>query len=61
VKVVLLLGSRRVASFAVRPRGGSYSKAIRLRKPGLYRIYGAFAGDKANVPAASRAVFVRAR
>jgi hypothetical protein len=61
VKVVVLLGKRRVASFALRPRGGSYFKRIRLKKPGLYRIYGAFAGDSANVPAASRAVFARAR
>jgi hypothetical protein len=61
VTVTVLLGKRRVASYTVRPRAGSYSKRLRLAKPGLYRVYGAFAGDSANVPAASRAVFVRVR
>src|SRR3954447_22316205 len=61
VTVVVLRGKKRVASYRVRARRGSYMKHVRLRKPGLYRIYGAFAGDSANVAAASRAVFVRAR
>jgi hypothetical protein len=59
--MVLLLGKRRTASFVVRPRGGSYVKHIRLTKPGLYRVYGSFGGDKSNVAAASRAVYVRVR
>jgi hypothetical protein len=61
VSVVVLRGRKRVAAFALRARQGRYSKHVRLSKPGLYRVYGAFAGDAANVAAASRAVFVRAR
>ncbi|MFL5910681.1 MAG: N-acetylmuramoyl-L-alanine amidase [Gaiellaceae bacterium] len=61
VTMVLLLGKKRVASFAVRPHGGAYAKHLRLKKPGLYRVYGSFGGDASNVAAASRAVYVRAR
>jgi hypothetical protein len=61
VTVVLLSGKRRVGSFRVRARHGAYTKHVKLKKPGLYRLYGAFPGDAANVAAASRAVFVRAR
>ena len=61
VTVVVLSGKRRVASFRVSPRRGSYTKHLKLKKPGLYRVYGAFAGDSRNVPGASRAVFVRVR
>ena len=61
VNVVLLRGKQRVASFAVRPRGGSYTKHVRLKKPGLYRVYGSFGGDASNVAGASRAVFLRVR
>ena len=56
-----LRGKKRVASFAVRPRGGSYTKHLRLKKPGLYRVYGSFGGDGSNVAGASRAVFLRVR
>src|SRR4051794_8220179 len=61
VTVVLLRGKKRVASFAVRPLGGSYAKHLRLKQPGLYRVYGAFGGDASNVAGASRAVFVRVK
>ncbi|MFL5886223.1 MAG: carboxypeptidase-like regulatory domain-containing protein, partial [Thermoleophilaceae bacterium] len=61
VTVVVLLGKKRVASYRVRARHGVYAKHVRLKKSGLYRIYGAFGGDSANVAGASRAVFVRVR
>jgi hypothetical protein len=61
VTVVLLRGKKRAASFKLRTRKGAYTKHIKLKAPGLYRVYGAFAGDAANVAAASRAVYVRAR
>src|SRR3954471_18827729 len=59
--VVLLRGKKRAASFKVRARNGAYVKHLKLKAPGLYRVYGAFAGDAANVAAASSAVYVRAR
>jgi hypothetical protein len=61
VTIVLLRGRKRVAAFKLRARHGTYSKRVRLKRPGLYRAYGSFAGDAANVAGSSRAVFVRAR
>jgi hypothetical protein len=61
VTLVVLLGKQRVASFRVRARNGRYVKSLRLGKKGLYRIYGSFPGDRANVAGGSRAVFVRVR
>jgi hypothetical protein len=61
VTVVVLLGKKRVASYGVRPRQGRYKKQLKLTRKGLYRIYGSFAGDSANVAGTSRAVFLRVR
>jgi hypothetical protein len=61
VTVVVLRGGKRVAAHRVRARRGAYSKHLRIRTPGLYRVYGAFAGDTANVPGASRAAYLRIR
>jgi N-acetylmuramoyl-L-alanine amidase-like protein len=41
-------------------KGGRFSRAYKLHSSGLFRFYVAFAGDKANSPAKSSAVYVRA-
>jgi len=50
----------RVASFSLRARGGRFSKSYRLPAAGLYSYRVTFAGDRANAPAGSATVRVRA-
>jgi hypothetical protein len=61
VTVVVLLGKKRVAGYRVRPVHGRYTKHLKLTNKGLYRIWGSFGGDSANVAGSSRAVVVRVR
>jgi hypothetical protein len=41
-------------------RGGRFTRAYKFHSSGLFRFYVTFAGDKANAPAKSSAVYVRA-
>jgi hypothetical protein len=50
---------RRAQSVRVRARGGRFSAAVPLKRPGLYRLRLRFAGDRRNAPAQAD-YFVRA-
>jgi hypothetical protein len=50
----------RVASFSLRARSGRFSKSYRLPATGLYSYRVTFAGDRANAPAGSATIRVRA-
>ena len=54
--------SRFVRAFTLRARSGSgrFRSAIRLRRPGLYRLRVRFGGDRRNGPAQATDLFVRA-
>jgi N-acetylmuramoyl-L-alanine amidase-like protein len=50
----------RVASFSLRARGGRFRQSYRLPAPGLYSYRVTFGGDRANAPAGSATIRVRA-
>ncbi|HEV2813275.1 MAG TPA: peptidoglycan recognition protein [Solirubrobacteraceae bacterium] len=50
----------RAATLHSRARAGRFRAAIRLRRPGLYRLRALFPGDRRNGPAQAADVFVRA-
>ena len=54
--------SRFVRAFTLRVNGrsGRFRAAVRLRRPGLYRLRARFPGDRRNGPAQATDVFVRA-
>jgi hypothetical protein len=54
-------GSRnlRVATFRVRARNGRFRKGVRVTRPGLYRFYARFRGDRDNLSATSVPFYIR--
>jgi N-acetylmuramoyl-L-alanine amidase len=52
--------NQRVGVFRVRASGGRFRKGFRFSRPGLYRFYAVFPGDRANLAATSAAFYVRA-
>jgi hypothetical protein len=51
----------RVAGVAAKASSGAYRARIRLKTPGLYRLYVVFVGDKKNLPVSSKKFFVRVK